>query len=178
MIPPAPRGLGYYAAAHWLQGGVLIVVIGALALGTLSALNEMKERAEKLVLELTLRNMRTGMRLAMGDAMMQQRAQEIATWAGSNPIAWLGSQPDGYLGPCAPAGRQILPGGAWCFDEERRELVYRPRSVDHLRGRAREEEGRCTELSWRVARVSEAGSPGDVAGLRLEAASPCEWVLE
>jgi hypothetical protein len=176
MIVPAPR-LGYYTAAHWLQGGVILLVIAALALGVLSALDDMKERAEKLGLELTLRNMRTGMQLAMVDAMMRQRAPEIATWVGGNPIAWLGSDPDGYLGACARAGRQFLPAGAWCFDEERRELAYRPRRVEHLRLRPGGGGGKCTELSWRVAPVLEAGSSG-VAGLRLEAASPCEWVLE
>ncbi len=178
MIAPAPRGIGYYAASHWFQGAVLFVLVGALAIGLLSALSDARESAEKLVVELSIRNMRTGMQLAMGEALMQQREGEMATWAGRNPITWLGSKPDGYLGACPVAGRQFLPGGAWCFDYERRELVYRPRSIKHLRALPEGGGRACGQLSWRVARASENTARGGLVGLRLEAASPCQWLVD
>lgn len=177
MNAPAPRSIGYYAAAHWFQGAVLFVLVGALAIGLLSALSYARESAEKLVVELTLRNMRTGMQLAMGETLMQQREREMATWAGRNPIAWLGSNPDGYVGACPLAGRQFLPGGAWCFDDQRRELVYQPRHSKHLRALPEGSGQGCGQLSWRVTRAPESAASGGLVGLRLEAASLCQWLV-
>ena len=122
MMAHEPRSLGYYGASRWFQGAVLFVMLGALALGLLWALADAKERAEKLVVELTVRNMRSGMQLAMGEALMQQRANEIATWVGNNPVLWLGSPPDGYRGECSAAESRDLDGGAWCFERDSRQL--------------------------------------------------------
>ena len=95
MIAHEPRSLGYYSASHWLQGAVVFVVLGSLALGLLWALNDAKERAEKQVVELTLRNMRTGMQFAMGEALLRRRESEMASWVGINPVLWLGAPPTG-----------------------------------------------------------------------------------
>jgi len=178
MIPRVSRGPGYYTASHWFQGAVLLVVIGSLAIGILSALSDARDRAERQMVELMVRNLRTGMQLAMGEALMHQRDREIISWVGRNPIAWLGASPAGYLGVCAASGRQELPGGAWCFDGERRELVYRPRRSDQLRALPGSPDQQCRDLSWRVARAPESVASGGFVGLRLEAATPCQWISE
>lgn len=178
MIPHEPRTLGYYANAHWLQAATLFVVIGSMAMGLLWALSDAKERAEKLLVELTVRNMRTGMQLAMGEALMQQRAGEVASWVGSNPVLWLGSSPEGYRGECSAAESQGLSGGEWCFERERRELVYRPYRTDRLRAQPEDSGRQCEQLRWRVVRSPEGVAGGGFVGLRMEVASPCQWVLE
>lgn len=178
MIPHEPRRLGYYANSHWLQAATLFVVVGSLAMGLLWALSDAKERAEKLLVELTVRNMRTGMQFAMGEVLMQQREGEMASWVGSNPVRWLGSPPGGYRGECSIEENRDLSGGEWCFQRVRRELVYRPHNADHLRALPASSGRKCRLLSWRVAGVPESMASGGFVGLRIEAASPCQWVLE
>lgn len=179
MIPHGPRTLGYYAASHWFQWAVLFVVIGLLVVfGIMPALDDAKEQAERQAVELTIRNMRTGMQLAMGEALMQQREGEIVSWVGSNPVRWLSSSPVGYRGECSAAARRGLTGGEWCFDLDRRELLYRPRTADHLRALPEGAFGECSQLRWRVARVLVGVTSSSFGGLRLETVSRCEWVLE
>ena len=132
MTPHEPRRLGYYATKKWVQHAVLFVVVGLIAVGLISALGDATEQAERQIVELTIRNMRTGMQRAMGEALMHQREGEMASWAGSNPVRWLDSPPAGYRGECSTAESRALSGGEWCFERGRRELVYRPRNLDRL----------------------------------------------
>ncbi len=178
MISHEPRSLGYYAASHWMQGAVVLVVLGSLAMGLLWALNDIKERAERQVVDLTIRNMRTGMQWAMGEALMHQREREIATWVGANPVNWLGAPPGGYRGECSAEESRGLSGGEWCFERASRELVYRPSRADHLRTLPEVKGSKCDQLHWRVARVSANVSNAGFVGLRIEPASTCQWVLD
>jgi len=178
MIPRGPRTLGYYASSQWFQWAVLFLVLGSLATVLLSALDDIKERAEKQVVDLTLRNMRTGMRLAMGEALIQQREREIATWGGGNPVGWLGAPPVGYRGECSAGESRRLSGQEWCFERPSGELVYRPNSVDHLHDPVAEKDSPCVQLRWRVARLSESASSASFVGLWIESASTCQWVLD
>ncbi len=178
MIAREPRTLGYYAGSHWFQWAVLFVSIGLLVVvGILPALDDASERAERQAVELTIRNMRTGMQLAMGEAIMRQREGEIATWIASNPVRWLGSSPVGYRGACSMAVK-ALAGGEWCFDDASRVLIYRPRRIDHLRPVNEDAAGKCERLSWRVVRGAGMEVQSGFVGLHLEAFAPCQWVLE
>jgi hypothetical protein len=178
MMPHEPRSLGYYAASHWMQGAMVLVVLGSLALGLLWALGDMKERAEKQVVDLTIRNMRTGMQLAMGEALIQQREREIASWVGGNPVGWLEAPPPGYRGECSAEESRGLSSGEWCFERVSRELVYRPDRVDHLRDSRGDEGRQCGQLRWRVARGSESAFSAGFVGLRIESASTCQLILD
>jgi hypothetical protein len=178
MMQLQTRSLGYYAASHWFQGAVLLVVLALIVSGLMSALNDASERAEKQGVELTIRNMRTGLKLAMGEVMMQQREGEMAAWVGSNPVRWLGSPPAGYRGECSAEESRNFTGGEWCFEGGRRELLYRPHRPDHLHPLPAGSGHQCSHLSWRVARAPESVASGGFVGLRLEAATHCQWVLE
>ena len=178
MTPHEPRRLGYYATKKWVQHAVLFVVVGLIAVGLISALGDATEQAERQIVELTIRNMRTGMQRAMGEALMHQREGEMASWAGSNPVRWLDSFPAGYRGECSTAESRALSGGEWCFERGRRELVYRPRNLDHLHestGEIRAAGRQCDLLSWRVARAPVSAASGGFVGLRIEIASSCQW---
>ena len=178
MIPHEPRRLGYYASSNWVQWAVLLVVLGLLATGLLWSLDDASERAERQSVELTIRNMRTGMQLAMGEALMRQREREIASWVGGNPVDWLNTSLARYRGECTEEERRSLSGGEWCFERSRRELVYHPRHIDHLREQSEGRSLPCSQLSWRVNRAPESAASGGFVGLRIEAASDCRWVLE
>jgi hypothetical protein len=179
MIPHEFRRLGYYATRNWFQRAVLFVVLGLFAIALISALGDAKEEAERQSVELTIRNMRTGMQRAMGEALMHQREGEMASWAGSNPVRWLDSLPAGYRGDCSAAESRELSGGEWCFERGRRELVYRPRNIDQLyesRGAMKALGRQCDQLSWRVARAPTSAASGGFVGLRIEVVSSCQWV--
>ena len=72
--------------------------------------------------------MRVGLKVAMGEALIAGRENEIAQWVGVNPLRWLDVLPGGYLGDC-PA---ILPPASWCFDAVRQQLFYQPRHDRNL----------------------------------------------
>ena len=178
MTHSVPRNLGYYARSHWLQGSICLLLVVFVGAWLLAALGEAQERAEKLAVELTVRNFRTGMQLAMGEALMQHRESEIAGWVGSNPVRWLGAPPDGYRGECSAQEARALPGGAWCFELQGHELLYRPRNAGHLRilaGAEGRDDSRL--LRWRVGRASEGVAAGGFVGLRVEIVTPYEWFL-
>lgn len=175
MMPHEARGLGYYAASRWLHGAVAGVLLVLLMLGLLRALEDAKAQAERQVVELTVRNMRTGLQLAMGETLMQQREHEIATWVGSNPIQWLGAPPAGYQGECGSFEGRALEQGGWCFDKGEHQLYYRPRNAKLRDGKG----AACDRLSWLVARSDkrDPDAKGDsFAGLRIQPAASCVWV--
>lgn len=177
MTSPTRRP-GYYAASHWFQGGVFLLGCAVIGSWLLAALNDAQERGEKQAIEVTVRNMRTGMQLAMGEALMHQREGEIASWVGSDPVRWLGAKPAGYVGDCSAKEASDLPPGTWCFDRERCELVYRPRNASHLHvqdaGGARPP----GQLRWRVARAPESLASGGFVGLRVELVTLYKWFLD
>ena len=99
---------------------------------------------------LAIRNMRTGLQLAMAEKLMRGEDKSMVELAGTNPLELIG-QPNG--------------GGArgdWQFDAERHELVYRPMIALAFEGR--------NELRWHIAGIP--GSGGRVTGLRLVEVSP------
>lgn len=174
MIRGPERQTSYWTASRWLPLGVSAVVISLLALWLLAALEETEERAEALMVELIHRNMRTGLALAMGEALLQGREAQIVSWAGANPVRWLGHEPQGYRGECdRPA--QELGEGEWCFDRVRRELAYRPRH-DIRRGPGQGAGGKDI-LRWRVVATQPARSGLD-AGLRVEYVTAQGRILE
>lgn len=168
-------GLGFYPGSHWMSGAVVALVIAALAAGLLNALGTAKDQAERLAVDLTVRNLRSGLQWAMAEAIFHRREPEVAAWAGTNPVRWLGSEPSGYRGECSRAERAALPARAWCFDRERHELVYRPADPGQLRRRGGG--AACQDLAWRVLRTPESASAGVSVGLRIVATTDCDWVL-
>lgn len=170
IVRPHFPGVG----SHWLSVTLTAVLILALAAWLLKALNEAQEMAEKTLVEVTVRNMRVGMQLAMGEAMMHGRVAQISGWGGANPSQWLGAAPEGYLGECSSDEADLLPSGRWCFDRERRELVYSPRNASHLRMLSESESKR---LKWRVVATAVSEGDGQI-GLRVENITPYEWFLD
>jgi hypothetical protein len=174
VIRATPRAYDHYAGSRWLVHAVTIVAILLLMGWLLAALQEAEERAEKLMVELTWRNMRTGLQIAVGEALMSGRDGEIAGWEGSNPVRWLGAEPGGYRGECTARFARELPKGAWCFDRERRELVYRPRNDRHLRMEGAG--GHEKLLRWRVAAAAQEPERQGLAGLRVESVTAYFWL--
>jgi hypothetical protein len=120
----------------------------------LQRLETVQEEAESTALDLTIRNIRTGMQLAQGELIMHGEDGRITELAQSNPVRFLGKLPDGYEGEAVSPEQ---PGG-WTYNPTLHELAYKPRLAPAFAGRP--------ELRWRYMPVL---ADGQIRGLRLEA---------
>jgi prepilin-type N-terminal cleavage/methylation domain-containing protein len=83
----------------------------------------LQEYAEMTAMELTVANMRTGLRYKTAEFLMRDEVSEIATLADENPVNWLQMQPENYLGEFDGKPDADLRG-KWYFDKTRHDLVY------------------------------------------------------
>ena len=126
---------------------VLVLIVGALALFLLRALDNAREEIE----EATVLSEVAALRVELLDALAHREAVGGALPASANPLRWAGREPAVYLGEldAAPVAR-----GVWYFDRAHGELIYRFRS------------GR--EARFRLVRGAQAaGVPGTLAGIGL-----------
>jgi prepilin-type N-terminal cleavage/methylation domain-containing protein len=103
-------------------------VISVIAVLLLDRLLSYQAYAERTAMEVTVVNMRSGLRLRVAEFMTQDRMQEIGKLVNENPVRWLETPPPNYLGELADPLPKTLEQGNWYFDTTRRELVYLPRS--------------------------------------------------
>lgn len=134
------------------RSGVLAIVAAAALL--LLVLNETQATMEEAQVDIIVRNMRTGLQVAIGEHLIRGQDNRLGELLAANPIGFLAHPPQGYVGESTqPDGT-----GSWRFDPEAKVLEYRPRHPGAFGGRK--------ELRWRLAAAGIiAGRP---AGLRLE----------
>lgn len=106
-----------------LEFAVAIAVFAVLAGVLLERLLYVEEYAEMTAMELTVVNMRTGLRNRMGDLLIHDRVSEIATLADENPVNWLERRPENYLGEFDGRPAEDVRG-RWYYDRLRHEMVY------------------------------------------------------
>jgi general secretion pathway protein G len=83
-----------------------------------------QEQAERVAVETTVSNMRTGLYSTVAHLYMSNRDAEVAALAGRNPVIWLDRKPPNYQGEYdAPGPAEVIPG-SWYFDRTRQYLVY------------------------------------------------------
>jgi hypothetical protein len=129
---------------------VVLAIFGVLAHILLDRLTALELETERLEVDLTVRHIHTGLKLAIGERLMRSEEQRIAELRDANPLDFL----DLKVGPGKTAGAP----GSWRYDAASRILAYRPRQPEAFGGR--------TSLTWRyVGRTDEAGR---TVGLRLE----------
>lgn len=141
--------------ANKLEFAIVVAIFGVLAFAFLQRMEQVQIEAERTEVQLTLRNLKIGMQLAVSELMMHGEERRMPELIAANPIQFLEKPPRGYEGEAA-APRH--PGG-WVFYPALREIAYRPHLPQAFDGR--------DELRWRYQSVaSNAGRPG---GLRLVA---------
>lgn len=134
---------------------------------------EIEAAAEHAAVELTLRNMRTGLRWQVAERLMHGRGGDLGLLEGANPVAWLARPPHGYAGEYTETDRFPRSGGSWYFDGARREIAYVPRHawrVGFLAGTARERRWHALALKSSVGPAVSAA----VAGLVLAEVAPAQ----
>ena len=107
-------------------------MITTLAAAFLEVVLYYEELGEKTEVQLTILNMRSGLRYQIAERMFQGRMRELAELSGANPVQWLERPPLDYAGELASGEMDRIGGARWYFDLERRELRYRPRLRSHL----------------------------------------------
>ena len=100
-----------------------IAIIGVFAGVLLQRMLYLQEYAEMTAMDLTVANLRIGLRYKTGDLLIRDKVSEIATLADENPVNWLQNQPQNYLGEFDRKPDADLRG-KWYFDKTRHELVY------------------------------------------------------
>ncbi|MCK9389730.1 MAG: hypothetical protein M0Q22_15245 [Sulfuritalea sp.] len=136
-----------------LEFAVIVCIFGVLALVFLERVERVQIDAERTEVQLTIRNLRQGMQLAVGELIMHGEEQRLPELAAANPVRFLEKQPPGYEGEATFPSQ---PGG-WVFDPIHQEIAYRPRLPQAFDGR--------DELRWRYRSFSFG--PDRLGGLRL-----------
>lgn len=158
-------GLGKFEFA------VVLAIFGVLAAILLDRLVALEQETERVTVDLTLRHIDVGIKLAIGERMMRGEEAKIPALLDENPLNFLG-QPKVGAGGTAAAGTAALTGtasagaaalagtapGNWDFEPGRRILSYRPRQPEAFAGRER--------LDWRY--TGHTDELGRMTGLRLE----------
>ena len=124
-------------------------VLGALLLQRVALVEEDTERTE---VDVTIRNIRTAIQLAIGERIMRGEQDRLAEVAAARPVDLLGKHPRGYV--AAPAA---TAAGEWAYDPQRRELSYQPRQPRAF--------GEAGKLRWRF--VASTDAAGKVFGASL-----------
>ena len=131
--------------ANKFEFAITVAIFGVLAMALIARLNAIQEEAERTEVELTVRNIRVGIQLAIGERIMRGEEERIGEVAQASPVDFLGHKPRGFTDAKAPEAP-----GEWSYDPVRRELGYQPRIPGAFAG--------ATELRWRyVARVDSSG---------------------
>ena len=146
-----------------------IAIVGVLGGVLLQRMLYLQEYAEMTAVDLTVANLRTGLRYKTGDLLMRDKVSEIATLADENPVTWLQDHPENYLGEF-----ELKPDvdlrGKWYFDKTRHELVYTINNRRHFLPASDQDYA----LRWHAVRLraQEEGTPGSKNNLQWVALVP------
>lgn len=121
LVGRKPRGQRGYSLFELV---CVILIVSVLLLVLLDRTLRYQAMAEKTAMEVTIMNMRSGLRLRVAELMMAERTNELGGLVQDNPIHWLEAPPANYLGEIHNPQRSRLPVNTWHFDPDRRELVY------------------------------------------------------
>ena len=116
------RGTQTGISCFELLGSVIIIVVLGSVL--LHRLVRYQEIARNAVIEMTVSNMRSGLRLRVAELTMAERGSEITQLVGQNPVQWLEAPPANYRGQLAGTGAVGIGPDSWYYDTDQRVLVY------------------------------------------------------
>lgn len=164
---------GYYPArSRLLEFSLAVAVIVVLAAVLLQALVQVEADAERTVVEATVRNMDSGLRLVQAQQITQQMEKQRAGLLRENPMAWLEKPPPDYAGAFERIDPERLERGRWAWDRGALTLYYRPRRDEGLKTSVGN-----GWLAWQVkapgGRTAKADAPLGI--LRIEAKFAYVW---
>jgi prepilin-type N-terminal cleavage/methylation domain-containing protein len=157
---------------------VAIIVLCVLATVLYGRLAFYQEYAEKKSMEVTIHNLRVGLRYQLADRMNRDQMQEVESLLTENPVTWLENPPSNYLGILNnPLIEEITPGN-WYFDAAQHLLVYMPKHKRYLRMATPAD----TTLRFRVTAIKNppkvvkgSGPPVELVSLTLLNEYKWDW---
>jgi len=158
------------AGITWIEFSVVASVLAVVAALLLARLLYYEELAEATVVQMTIQNIRSGLRYQIADRLVAGRTPEIGQLLVANPVSWLERSPDGYVGNVRTGSVPSLPAGSWFYDIDRGEIGYVPKLSFYL---VAEPAGRAI-LRWRMQALWSP-TPREVEGLTLVAVTPYRW---
>jgi hypothetical protein len=164
------QGLARERGLTWLEFSVVVVVLSVLAGTLLTALLYYEELAEAAVVQLTIQNIRSGLRYQIADRLTGGRTSSMGELLDANPLSWVEGSPAGYVGSVRTADIRSLPKGSWYYDVDRDEIGYIPKRSSYLSVEGSE----AGSLRWRV-KALRSGKPWEVEGLMVVAVTPYRW---
>jgi hypothetical protein len=168
-----PSACRVQRGSGWAEFAIVAALLTCVAAFLLPRLIEYQERAEKTLVDLTVRSLRTTLRWQVAQHMFHGGAGDLGALVDANPVPWLERPPAGYLGEMAGEAPEVA-GGSWYFDTANRQLVYVPRRDTHLLVPG----GGSPRLRWEVRRLKPSPA-GDVKGpadaLAIAEAAPYKW---
>lgn len=138
--------------ASKFEFAVTVMIFGVLAAALLIRLNAIQAEVERTEVDLTIRNIRAGIQLAIGERIMRGEEHRLGELAQASPIDFLGHRPRAFAD-----GPEAEISGQWAYDPVRRELAYLPRLPEAFDG--------ARELRWRY--VTRLDSGGRTVGASL-----------
>jgi prepilin-type N-terminal cleavage/methylation domain-containing protein len=137
-----------------LELTVSLVILLVLAGVLFSILPRYRAIIERDMVDINIRNMRTGLRLEVSQFLLAGRQKDLVTLVGINPVHWLGGALPNYLGE-VDVSPPVNVRGCWYFDKTQHQLVFRSKSSLFSNGNE-------VEIHWEVIR-----SGGSDTGVRL-----------
>lgn len=128
---------------------VVLVIFGVLAHLLLARLVAVEHETERLAVDLTVRHINLGLKLAIGEHIMRGEEARIPALLQRNPLDFLEQ---------AKVDADKTAPGSWRYESGTHTLYYRPRQPEAFDGRE--------NLSWRY--TSHVDELGRSVGLRLE----------
>ncbi len=123
--PVKSAGLAGFSLFEFALVAIILSILTAVLLGRLHVL---AAEAEKLTLDLTVRNLRMAIGMKFARALMADDRTAMLSMAGSNPADHLESPLPDYAG--TRAGVTEMAPGRWYFDTAAGTLNYRVRHPD------------------------------------------------
>lgn len=125
-----------------------VVAIFAVMFGVfLNSVRFQQEQAERLVVDLTVMGIRTGLLSEAADRLIKGKGRDTADILKGNPLRWLNGFPTAYQGEFKEAPTQEIPRGSWYFEQKSGELVYKLNLSSNYE---RVDGGSEKEIRWRV----------------------------
>jgi len=146
------RGLPLFEVA-------LLVVVGAVVGWQVQQrLARMAVEAERIAMELTVANLRTGLRWYQTRQLMGEPGPDVLQM---NPLVLLEQLPANYAGVVELGSVNTVEPGNWYFDRALAQLCYRPKAAVEMKG-----------LAVCYALRHKRGAPGEVV---LQLTTPYRW---
>ena len=115
-----------------LELALTVIVISSCAVALMHRLAYLEAVAEATALNLTVRNLGTGIRFYVSTRLLQGNHDEIAALAGSNPVGTAIDPPPGYIGALRDVKPANIQPGQWYFDEDNALLTYHIVNTDYF----------------------------------------------